>query len=104
VGVIAELVGNDGVPMRSEQIEQFARTHGLPFLHIADLVRARRATTQLVTRSARAQLPLDAGPFAVHCYTSMLDGVEHLALVLGDVAAADSSHDGVLVRVHSESA
>lgn len=32
----------------------------------------------------------------------MLDGVEHLALTLGDLTAADAHPDGVLVRIHSE--
>jgi 3,4-dihydroxy 2-butanone 4-phosphate synthase / GTP cyclohydrolase II len=102
VGVITELVGDDGVPLSGEQTGAFAETHGLPFLRIEDLVRARRSTTRLVACTARAQLPLAGAQFQVHSYTSMLDGVEHLALTLGDFAAADTSADGVLVRVHSE--
>jgi 3,4-dihydroxy 2-butanone 4-phosphate synthase / GTP cyclohydrolase II len=102
VGVITELVGDDGVPLSGEQTRAFADAQGLPFLRIADLVRARRSSSHLVTCTARARLPLVGAGFTVHSYTSVLDGVEHLALTLGDLAAADARPDGVLVRVHSE--
>jgi 3,4-dihydroxy 2-butanone 4-phosphate synthase/GTP cyclohydrolase II len=102
VGVITELVGDDGVPLSGEQTRAFATQHNLPFLRIEDLVRARRSGTRLVSCTARAQLPLAGVDFQVHSYTSMLDGVEHLALTLGDLAGADLSPEGVLVRVHSE--
>ena len=102
IGAITELVGDDGVPLCGAQIEDFAREHELPFLRMADLVRARRSRARLVARTATAQLPLASADFQVRCYTSMLDGVEHLALTVGDLATADASPDGVLVRVHSE--
>jgi 3,4-dihydroxy 2-butanone 4-phosphate synthase/GTP cyclohydrolase II len=102
VGVITELVGDDGVPLSGEQTRAFADAQGLPFLRIADLVRARRSSSHLVTCTARARLPLAGAEFTVHSYTSVLDGIEHLALTLGDLAAADARPDGVLVRVHSE--
>ena len=102
VGVITELVGDDGVPLSGEQTRAFADAQGLPFLRIANLVRARRSSSHLVTCTARARLPLAGAEFTVHSYTSVLDGVEHLALTLGDLAAADARPDGVLVRVHSE--
>ena len=102
VGVITELVGDDGVPLSGEQTRAFADAQGLPFLRIADLVRARRSSSHLVTCTARARLPLAGAEFTVLSYTSSLDGVEHLALTLGDLAAADARPDGVLVRIHSE--
>lgn len=102
VGVITELVGDDGIPLSGPALVEFAVSHNLPFLKIDDLVRARRQEEQLVFCSAQAALPLDEGEFNVRCYTSVLDGQEHLALTLGDIAAADASERGVLVRVHSE--
>jgi 3,4-dihydroxy 2-butanone 4-phosphate synthase/GTP cyclohydrolase II len=102
VGVITELVGDDGLPLSGEQTRAFAAEHGLPFLRIPDLVRARRSTSRLVTRTGRAQLPLPGACFEVHSYVSVLDGVEHLALTLGDIGAAVADSGGVLVRVHSE--
>jgi 3,4-dihydroxy 2-butanone 4-phosphate synthase/GTP cyclohydrolase II len=102
VGVITELVGDDGLPLTGEQTRAFATDHGLPFLRVADLVCARHSRTALVTRTARAQLPLSGACFEVHSYVSELDRVEHLALTLGDIVTADASRYGVLVRVHSE--
>jgi 3,4-dihydroxy 2-butanone 4-phosphate synthase/GTP cyclohydrolase II len=102
VGVITELVGDDGAPLSGPQIAAFADRHGLPFLRIDELVRVRRSSARLVALTATAQLPLASADFQVRCYTSMLDGVEHLALTLGDLALADVGSDGVLVRVHSE--
>jgi 3,4-dihydroxy 2-butanone 4-phosphate synthase/GTP cyclohydrolase II len=102
VGVITELVGDNGVPLSGDQTRAFAGAQGLPFLRIADLIRARRSGSHLVTSTARARLPLAGAEFTVHSYTSVLDGVEHLALTLGDLAAADARPDGVLVRIHSE--
>src|ERR1700722_11261802 len=91
VGVITELVADNGVPLSGDQTRAFADAQGLPFLRIADLVRARRSSSHLVTCTARARLPLAGAEFTVLSYTSSLDGVEHLALTLG-----------VLARVHSE--
>jgi 3,4-dihydroxy 2-butanone 4-phosphate synthase/GTP cyclohydrolase II len=102
VGVITELLDDDGVPLHGAEIPEFAQRHNLPFVCIDDLVRSRRATESLVTRSDPARLPLALGDFTAYSYRSALDGVEHLALTLGDVAAADRLGAGVLVRVHSE--
>ena len=68
----------------------------------ADLVRHRGRTHPLVRRTGRARLPTDHGPFEVWCFRSTLDDVEHVVLTTGDLAAADRSDRGVLVRVHSE--
>jgi 3,4-dihydroxy 2-butanone 4-phosphate synthase/GTP cyclohydrolase II len=100
VGVITELVDDAGVPMSGAGPAEFAATHGLPFLHIEDLVRARRSADQIVVQSGSAVLPLPAGEFRAYTYTSTVDGVEHMALTMGDVMAHEP--DGVLVRVHSE--
>ena len=102
VGVITELLDDDGVPLHGAQIPEFAQRHDLPFVCIDDLVRARRATESLVTRSDPARLPLALGNFTAYSYRSAVDGVDHLALTLGDIAAANLADGGVLVRVHSE--
>jgi 3,4-dihydroxy 2-butanone 4-phosphate synthase/GTP cyclohydrolase II len=102
VAVITELVDDTGVPLTGAGSRSFAATHDIPFLHIEDLVRARRRDTQLVTRTGSAVLPLAAARFTAHAYTSVLDGVDHLALTLGDVELASDNPQGVLVRVHSE--
>jgi 3,4-dihydroxy 2-butanone 4-phosphate synthase/GTP cyclohydrolase II len=102
VGTITELVGDDGVPLAGDRLANFAAEHDLPFITVADLVRYRRRSERLVVSSGTARLPTPIGAFTALSYRSVLDDVEHLALTCGDLAAADSSTQGVLVRVHSE--
>jgi 3,4-dihydroxy 2-butanone 4-phosphate synthase/GTP cyclohydrolase II len=102
VGVIGEIVDEDGSMRRGESLTRFAAEHGLPVLSIADLVRHRRATERLVELVAASQMPTEFGDFRAMAYRSTVDGTEHLALVMGDVAAAGRSAAGALVRVHSE--
>lgn len=102
VGVIAELVGPDGSMLAGQALIDFAEMHDLPVLAIADLVRYRRATEHLVEHVGTAAMPTAFGDFRAVAYRSVLDGTEHLAIVMGDVAAAGQSEAGALVRVHSE--
>lgn len=102
IAVIGEIVRDDGSMAREHDLAQFAVQHDLVTLAIADLVRYRRTTEELVERSGEAELPTDHGTFRAISFRSVLDGVEHLALVLGDPREARRQPDGVLVRVHSE--
>jgi 3,4-dihydroxy 2-butanone 4-phosphate synthase/GTP cyclohydrolase II len=102
VGVITELTDQDGMPLTGARSQDFAAAQGLPFLNVADLVRARRKTGELVVRTGAAPVPTDLAGFRAQAYRSLVDGVEHLAFVLGDLVAADRAEGGVLVRVHSE--
>ncbi|EFN54915.1 hypothetical protein CHLNCDRAFT_24136 [Chlorella variabilis] len=98
-GVLCEIVNPDGTMARTPQLLQFAKTHGLKCITIADLVRYRLKYDPLVECTAVAPLPTRYGEFTAHAYRSLLDGTEHIALVMGRVRHADS----VLTRVHSES-
>jgi 3,4-dihydroxy 2-butanone 4-phosphate synthase/GTP cyclohydrolase II len=102
VGVISELVADDGSMMRGEQLMEFAAAHDLPVLEIADLVRHRNATESMVERIATSSMPTLFGQFRAVAYRSVVDQTEHLALVMGDVAEAGATDAGALVRVHSE--
>lgn len=102
VGVIGEIVAEDGSMRRGTDLIEFAREHSLPMLRIADLVRYRTATEPFVELVAESTMPTEFGQFRAVAFRSILDGTEHLALVMGDVAAAGRTQDGVLVRVHSE--
>ena len=97
-GVLAEIVNDNGTMASGRELEEFARRHRLPFVTIAELTAYRRQTERLVVRGPAARLPTPHGDFTAHIYRSVLDGVEHIALVKGEVAGADN----VLVRVHSE--
>jgi len=87
---------------RGERLRDFAAEHDLPVVAIADLVRHRTTTEQLVQRVATATMPTEYGEFRALVYQSTVDCSEHLALEHGDPAAASRGGGGALVRVHSE--
>ncbi|GAA0453628.1 bifunctional 3,4-dihydroxy-2-butanone-4-phosphate synthase/GTP cyclohydrolase II [Streptomyces sp. NPDC046215] len=95
---IVEIAGEDGAMLRLPELIPFARKHGLTIISIEDLIAYRRAAEPTVRREAETRLPTAFGDFRAHGYRSTVDGVEHIALVAGDLG------DGrdVLVRVHSE--
>ena len=97
-GVIAELVADDGSLLRLTQLRGFAATHGLTLVSITDLVRHRQRRETRVERAAEAWLPTRHGQFRVYGYRDALDGVEHVALVHGDLG---HGHD-VPVSIHQE--
>ncbi|MGW8816234.1 bifunctional 3,4-dihydroxy-2-butanone-4-phosphate synthase/GTP cyclohydrolase II [Gordonia terrae] len=102
VGVISEVVADDGSMRHGEDLKAFAVRHDLPMVAIADLIRYRMATERLVVPVASSTMPTSFGDFRAVAYRNTVDGTEHLALVMGDVAAAGTDGKGVLVRVHSE--
>ncbi|SDU67169.1 bifunctional 3,4-dihydroxy-2-butanone-4-phosphate synthase/GTP cyclohydrolase II [Jiangella alkaliphila] len=99
---ICEVVHDDGSMMRAPALREFADEHGLAMISIADLIRYRRRTERQVERVATTRLPTAHGTFTAHAYRDVLDGSEHVAMVMGDVTADDAGDDAVLVRLHSE--
>ncbi|MDQ0989759.1 bifunctional 3,4-dihydroxy-2-butanone-4-phosphate synthase/GTP cyclohydrolase II [Streptomyces sp. V3I7] len=110
-GAIVEIAGEDGRMLRLPELIPFARKHGLTIISIADLVTHLRAAERpsvpeqqtgaaepLVRREAEVHLPTAHGAFTAYGYRSTADGVEHVALVHGDIGDGEE----VLVRVHSE--
>jgi 3,4-dihydroxy 2-butanone 4-phosphate synthase/GTP cyclohydrolase II len=97
--VICEVMNDDGTMARVPELQQFARKHGLKMISIEDMIEYRRRTELHVERASRAELPTRRGDFQVVGYRGIVDGLEHMALVKGDVAG-----DDVLVRVHSSCA
>jgi 3,4-dihydroxy 2-butanone 4-phosphate synthase/GTP cyclohydrolase II len=97
-GVICEILNEDGSTAKRPQLEAFALEHGLTMLTVAQLVAHRLKTERLVHRVAEANLPTDIGSWRIIGYRNDVDAHEHVALVHGEVAAAD----GVLVRMHSK--
>ncbi|QSE86472.1 GTP cyclohydrolase II (plasmid) [Rhodococcus koreensis] len=102
VGVIGEIVAEDGSMRRGPDLRRFADSHGLPMVTIADLAQSLHPETGPVERLSTSRMPTAFGEFQAIAYRSSDDGVEHLALVMGDVAAAAESESGALVRLHSE--
>ena len=98
IGVICEIMSDDGSMARLPELVKFARKHRLKICAIADLIQFRRTREKLVEREEVVQLPTEYGDFELYLYRSKLDGQHHLALVCGEVAGKRN----VLVRVHSE--
>lgn len=96
-GVLCEVVRDDGAMARGEELSAFAEREGIPLITIEDLVMYRWRNEALVTREVETTLPTEHGTFRAFGYRSAVDGSEHVALVLGDVAG----RSGVLTRIHS---
>ncbi|MFE2749930.1 bifunctional 3,4-dihydroxy-2-butanone-4-phosphate synthase/GTP cyclohydrolase II [Streptomyces scopuliridis] len=97
-GAIVEIAGEDGVMLRLPELIPFARKHGLTIISIEDLIAYRRTSEPTVRREAEVRLPTAYGEFTAYGYRSTVDGVEHVALVHGDIGDGED----LLVRVHSE--
>jgi 3,4-dihydroxy 2-butanone 4-phosphate synthase/GTP cyclohydrolase II len=97
-GVICEVMNDDGSMARVPDLDVYCRRHELKMITVADLVAYRRRTEKLIERVVSTKLPTAFGDFVAVGYRSLVDNKHHVALVKGDVAAADD----VLVRVHSE--
>lgn len=98
VAAICEMTNDDGTMLRLADCREFADRWGLRLVSIADMIRHRRRREKLVEHFGAARVPTTYGDFMAHAYRSLLDGVEHVAYVMGDVEAGTPP----LVRVHSE--
>src|SRR5664280_2201001 len=98
IGILCEIMNDDGTMARLPQLLRFARHHRLKICTVADLIQYRRTREKLVERIETVKMPTDYGDFDLHLYRSKVDGLYHLALVRGDI----SGKKDVLVRVHSE--
>ncbi|KAF9610630.1 hypothetical protein IFM89_023705 [Coptis chinensis] len=98
VAVLCEIVDDDGSMARLPKLREFAQKENLKIISIADLIRYRRRRDKLVERSASARMPTKWGPFKAYSYRSLLDGIEHIAMVKGEIGDGQD----ILVRVHSE--
>ena len=98
VGVICEIAAEDGEMARMPRLLEFGAAHQLGVLAISDLITYRRSREKLVERVCETRMPLKHGTFRAFGYRDMVTGIEHVALVLGEVRGKPD----VLVRMHSE--
>jgi 3,4-dihydroxy 2-butanone 4-phosphate synthase/GTP cyclohydrolase II len=98
VGVICELVNDDGSVMRGPQVSSFAEKNGLKQVSVADLIAYRQRQESLVERVASFDIETPGGPARAYTYSLPWDPMQHLAVVFGDI------RDGVdvPVRLHLE--
>ncbi len=99
VGVLAELVNDDGTVKRGADVVRFAEEHKLRLVSVADLIAWRQRSEKLVERVADFAVSTDAGPAHAYAYHLPYDATQHLALVFGDIGDGLS----VPVRLHRES-
>jgi 3,4-dihydroxy 2-butanone 4-phosphate synthase/GTP cyclohydrolase II len=97
-GVICEVLGDDGLALRGDDLTAFARRFDLGIVTIADLIAYRWQHDRLVECGAEAALPTACAVFRMLDYRDLITNEHHLAMVLGDITGSEP----VLVRLHSE--
>ncbi len=97
-GICCEITKDDGTMARLPDLVPFAKQHGLKLCSVEALIAYRKSTETLIEKVETVDLPTAFGHFKLTMFRSQLDGMEHLALTMGDVA----TEEPVLVRVHSE--
>jgi len=97
MGVLCELVNDDGTVQRLPQLEEFKSRFGLKMISIAALIEYRARRDQLVELVTRQPFASDFGLFTAHVFRSRIDGRHHVAFSTGSLGA-----EPTLVRVHSE--
>jgi len=98
IGVICEVMSDDGSMARLPELFKLTRKHKLKICTIEALIEHRRTREKLVERVEMVQMPTEYGDFDLYLYRSQTDGQHHVAIVKGNVAGQQN----VLVRVHSE--
>lgn len=97
-GVCCEITKEDGTMARLPDLIPFARQHGLKLCSVEKLIAYRRAHETLIEQVESVDLPTAYGHFRLTMFRSKPDGLEHLALTMGDLTDGEPP----LVRVHSE--
>jgi len=97
VGVICEIMNEDGTMARTTELLEFAKEHKLKICTIERLIHYRRKCEKLVEKTSEAFLPSEYGKLKAITYKSKINDEYHVALVRGDITAGAS-----LVRVHSQ--
>ena len=97
---LIEILNEDGTMARLPQLRRKADEWGLKLISIRDLIAYRLRTESLVEEGVEVDMPTAYGHFRLIPFRQKSNGLEHIALIKGDV----SGDDAVLVRVHSSSA
>ncbi|WP_150496735.1 3,4-dihydroxy-2-butanone-4-phosphate synthase [Roseibium aquae] len=85
VGVISELVNDDGTVKRGDQVAAFAADHDLKMVSVSDLIAWRQRTERLVERVAEQPVETPVGPAYAMTYSTPYDPMHHVAVVYGDI-------------------
>jgi 3,4-dihydroxy 2-butanone 4-phosphate synthase/GTP cyclohydrolase II len=96
VGVISELVNDDGTVTKGKQVADFAAKHGLMHVTIADMIAFRQAREKLVERVSQFTVESPIGTMQGYAYRTPFDPVYHLAFVYGGIGKGEN----ILARFH----
>ncbi len=108
IGVICEIMNDDGTMARAADLEKFCDAHALKMCTVADLIKYRLRRDRLIERAVEFDISLADGDFHLIAYESQVDPEPHIALCKGPIGKLDESGRPVpydkpaLVRVHSE--
>ncbi len=97
-GLCCEIMRDDGTMMRTPELWQLAKEHGLCFITIKDLQDYLRRYENHMIQQAAAKLPTCYGDFRIYGFVNDITGEHHLALVCGEIGDGED----ILCRVHSE--
>jgi 3,4-dihydroxy 2-butanone 4-phosphate synthase/GTP cyclohydrolase II len=98
IGVICELVNDDGTVKRGPQVTTFAAEHGLKAVSVADLIAYRQRQESLIERVGCTEIDTPGGRAKAFAYSLPWDVMHHLAIVYGDIRDGEE----VPVRLHPE--
>ena len=98
VGLLAEIVNDDGSVKRLPELKAFAREYGLKIISIADLIAFRQRREVLIELSHEFRVQTPIGQARAYAYRTKFEDAEHLALVFGHLDPGAS----VPVRIHRE--
>jgi 3,4-dihydroxy 2-butanone 4-phosphate synthase / GTP cyclohydrolase II len=96
VGVISELMNDDGSVMKGEQVVRFAAAHNLKHVTIADMIAYRQAREKLIERISTFVTESPIGPLQGYAYRSPFDSIAHAAFVYNGIGDGKN----VLTRLH----
>ena len=96
VGVLSELMNDDGTVMRGPAVTAFAQKHNLKQISIADLIAYRQAREKLVKRVGEFPVKSEIGTLTGYAYVTPFDAVQHMAFVHGKIGDGKN----VLARLH----
>ena len=97
-GVLCEILKDNGEMARLPELIEIAKKFNLKIISIRDLIHYRLKRDVLVKRMVDANLPSRFGSFKIQMFRNIIDSVDHIALIKGDI----DPHKPILVRVHSE--
>src|SRR5262250_122345 len=96
IGVLAELMNDDGTVMRGTAVREFAERHKLKRITIAELIAYRQARDKLVKRIGEFPVESEIGTLQGYAYVTPFDAIHHMACVYGRIGDGR----GVLARLH----